>query len=303
MTARFPLICFVILLGLSAFAAEAQTRLPTVGGAGGGPFESLCPVGVLRGAELRTGDDVDAIRPICSLVDPQGGLGRETIVEPWRGGTGGEVRRLICPGRMPAVVGAVIEAEGDNTTIVNQFTLICGRADGSTSPPAAPQTMVEFIGPRVTPSEGLFVNFTIFVPPQTTLCPQGEVAVGIHGRHGIWLDSVGLVCAKPPPPPPPPAPIRQLGQRDQGPDNRTACQIARDVRDGLANRADMSPLVRARLTQRLPAFIDTCIVTYPDAGGATRDPCVEARRGRGQLSQAQYDRLVTRCLNSQAPSR
>jgi hypothetical protein len=302
MSARLVRVACVVLIGLWACDAEAQTRLPSLGGPGGGPFESLCPAGVLRGVELRVADDVDAIKPICGLVDPQGGLGPVTVIEPWRGGTGGIVRRLICPGRMPAVVGAVIEAEGDNTIIVNQFTLICGRADGSTSPPAPPLTMVEFIGPRIQPSGGLVANFTVFVPPETTLCAQGDVAVGIHGRHGIWLDRVGLVCVRPSPPSPPP-PIRRLGRREAGPDTRTACQIARDARDSLANSSTMSPVVRAALTQRLPGFVDTCIVTYPDAGGATRDPCVEARRGRGQLPQAQYERLVSRCLNGQRPSR
>ncbi len=49
-------------------SAQAQTdvTLPPIGGEGGGPFTGRCPQGqLLTGFDLRTGDDVDAIRPLC----------------------------------------------------------------------------------------------------------------------------------------------------------------------------------------------------------------------------------------------
>jgi hypothetical protein len=40
--------------------------LPALGGTGGGQFQDACAAGrLLGGFELRAGDDVDAIRPIC----------------------------------------------------------------------------------------------------------------------------------------------------------------------------------------------------------------------------------------------
>src|ERR1700687_3103487 len=48
-------------------SAQAQDRIiPPVGGPGGGEFVARCPPGqLLGGVELRVGDDVDAIRPLC----------------------------------------------------------------------------------------------------------------------------------------------------------------------------------------------------------------------------------------------
>ena len=47
-------------------SAQAQDRIPPVGGPGGGEFVARCPPGqLLGGVELRAGDDIDAIRPLC----------------------------------------------------------------------------------------------------------------------------------------------------------------------------------------------------------------------------------------------
>jgi hypothetical protein len=57
----------------------------------------------------------------------------------------------------------------------------------------------------------------------TQRCPEGLVAVGIHGRSGVWLDAVGLICGAPqfsPSPQsgpwsevlPPPVPVKALGR-------------------------------------------------------------------------------------------
>lgn len=49
--------------------SHADVRADPVGGGGGGPFAARCPPGqFLTGVELRTGDDVDTIRPLCVLA-------------------------------------------------------------------------------------------------------------------------------------------------------------------------------------------------------------------------------------------
>ena len=60
-----------VAMQLVAISAQAQTDaiMPPVGGPGGGQFVARCPQGqYLAGLELRAGDDIDAIRPICIIA-------------------------------------------------------------------------------------------------------------------------------------------------------------------------------------------------------------------------------------------
>jgi hypothetical protein len=40
-----------------------------------------------------------------------------------------------------------------------------------------------------------------YVPLQALACAPGQWAVGIHGKAGAYVDSLGLICATPPVPP------------------------------------------------------------------------------------------------------
>ena len=70
----FPLLLPLLLLGLLAAAnaqasGDAVSYLPPIGGSGGGQFKAPCGATEnLMGFELRVGDDVDAIRPVCELL-------------------------------------------------------------------------------------------------------------------------------------------------------------------------------------------------------------------------------------------
>src|SRR5260221_14715432 len=62
------LICVPAAMLFFILSAPAQTDaiLPLLGGRGGGQFVARCPQGqYLTGVELRTGNDVEAIRIIC----------------------------------------------------------------------------------------------------------------------------------------------------------------------------------------------------------------------------------------------
>src|SRR5262245_32212513 len=55
-----------VLFFLLPAQARADVALGAYGGGGGGPFSARCPRGqLLTGFELRAGDQVDAIRPLC----------------------------------------------------------------------------------------------------------------------------------------------------------------------------------------------------------------------------------------------
>lgn len=149
----------------AAFATHADVRADPVGGGGGGAFAARCPYGqFLTGVELRTGDDVDAIRPLCVLaydktktspvwVSSDASASRATFLwwwtgrdafsvtsvfpnpglvvvgdRLWYGGGGGRPRSLVCPIYLPIMLGLRIEAEGESTVIVHKIDVFCGFA-------------------------------------------------------------------------------------------------------------------------------------------------------------------------------
>lgn len=227
------LVMAALLLGLClAGNASAGAYLPAIGGPGGGQFKAPCNAGeLLTGFELRAGDDIDAIRPVCvtatgpreisapplttdsGLVGPPNSTFNPQQLAPgWYGGTGGSIQRLLCPDDMPIVIGVDVGAEGIKTITVNNIHLFCGLAVADQTPSDQPSNV--FDAPKATPSAGplgLSVNY-----PQSTTgserCPADQVAVGMHGRAGVWLDAMGLICDAPHLPPLPPKPPVALGR-------------------------------------------------------------------------------------------
>jgi hypothetical protein len=142
-------------------SVQAQGRLiQPVGGTGGSAFTARCPAGqILGGVELRVGDDVDAIRPLCRTpsshlekvylgptaqpTDPY--LYRDVVTyevseaiatSDWVGAGRGGIRRVECdvPGQgqtagtavaRKVVTGMYVEAEGVDVVVVNNVTLLC----------------------------------------------------------------------------------------------------------------------------------------------------------------------------------
>lgn len=216
-----PALTFALLTLLffdSHDAAAAENYLPTIGGTGGAQFIAPCPGGQnLAGFELRAGDDIDAIHPVCvsaydtRAVDPPlltegSGLvqhyrsaNREVLGEPysellgdwstlpegWHGGIGGGRASVICPGARPIVVGIDVAAEGVNTVTVNNIHLFCAEAVAPRPLEANPSAI--FDAPQASR----------IVSSASQRCPEGQIAVGVHGRSGEWLDAIGLICDAP----------------------------------------------------------------------------------------------------------
>lgn len=203
-------LAIILSIGLGTAPASAQDYLPLVGGEGGGQFDHLCPDNQnLGGVELRVADDVDAIRPICVstyapterstpvLTTGTGLVGPNSLVPGWHGGTGGHIIALLCPAKMPVVLGVDLGAEGQNTFIVNNVHLFCGKAIADYQA-LGDEPAAKFDGPGYTISPkfvGLgFIGGDDHSVRTTERCPSGEVAIGIHGRSGVWLDATGLIC-------------------------------------------------------------------------------------------------------------
>lgn len=196
----------MFLFALSAYAQSDVIFKPT-GGDGGGPFEARCPQGqLLTGVDLLTGDDADAIKPLCVKASGSNEVGPAVPGGIWFGGKGGpKAVRLICPTEEPFVVAMYVDAQGVATVIVNHIGLTCGRVDGTWSG----FDDVDFFGVdhnagrrNTLPSVlgWYFSNAPDRVPSVSDLdrCPAGLLGVGITGRSGVWLDAVGLICGEPP---------------------------------------------------------------------------------------------------------
>ncbi len=274
------IICVVgMALGNTELAA-AQSFLPKLGGPGGGSFEETCPAGSdLAGFMLGTADDVDAIQINCifptstgqaspanssmlgALQQSFGNAGPRSVnilVGKSHGGVRGVPRALLCPAAIPVVLGISIESEGAETVIVNSIALYCGRAIASQPVPSLPNAIFE--GPRYNrsaPWMGIGIGGTPSFPDtQYQNCPSGQVAIGIHGRSGLWVDAIGLICGAPrSPPQPQPSPITSIGRvPSTGPQSppRTGsiCDAARAAR---ARNSPAAPNLEAQCSaQRSP---------------------------------------------------
>ena len=185
---------FFVLLALPA---TAQVQLPALGGPGGGTFVAQCPAGqILRGFDLRTGDDVASLRPVCGVASRPDGVAGEAAVGPFHGDGGGTPVRIACPLAVPAVIGMTVMDEGQDTDIVNAIQLSCGLASDIVQPGRSDPS-ASFAGPIYKNSDPIFFHFSAS-NTNSQACPPGQIAIGAHGRSGVWLDAVGLICGAAP---------------------------------------------------------------------------------------------------------
>ena len=189
-----PLLLPLVLSGLlacAAGAARADTDLPLIGGSGGAAFHGGCPPDQnLGGFELRVGDYIDAIRPVCVIsLGPQA-IKMGPVQPPFFGGPGGEVRRLMCPPHKPIVTGIAVSANGQVVVTVDSITLYCDLAVGTQTPEESATYRSPF---HDTAQGGTMPTYT----SNRQACPKGQAAIGVHGRSGGWLDAIGLMCGMP----------------------------------------------------------------------------------------------------------
>ncbi|MFL6229129.1 MAG: hypothetical protein ACJ741_10150 [Pyrinomonadaceae bacterium] len=283
---------------------HAQTAiLPPVGGSGGSQFVARCAGSeLLTGFELRAGDDVDAIRPLCVaafgphetspvqltngsglIVTGKNAVGADIVKLEggWYGGTGGGLNNVICPKDTPIVTGMYVRAEGVHTITVNNIHLFCGVAASTQQPSEFPSAV--FDAPLAESSVGLFTQDVVRETQATQYCPAGLVAVGINGRSGVWLDATGLICGEPKLTPKPVVLGRVQSTTPEGPP-MSICQRARDAR---ARNSPAAPSLEAqcRAASKKPAVVLGRVQeTQTDA--APRPICEVARDARARNSPA-----------------
>src|SRR5262245_33855337 len=155
-TGTLTTVAAVALL-LLALPAKAQTDevLPPIGGGGGSQFVARCKAGrILNGFELRVGDDVDAIRPLCATGTGPSSVGPlEPYPSKFGGEGGGGDRQLRCPTDAPAILGIDVGYEG-KTVVVNHIHLFCGQISATPQRTALPSAVYD--GPAYEHDPGLF---------------------------------------------------------------------------------------------------------------------------------------------------
>jgi hypothetical protein len=174
--------CFATPLTLPAFAFDPQrVDVPAIGGPGGGPFRAGCEPGdYLVGLKVRHGSWIDAVEGICDRWDWDRMSAFWVRDTPRFGGGGGGDGIVRCNSGS-AIFGWRIQ-QADN-------------ADHS----------VGFIAPicrtlRVPYQETFFGagNDSVGKPASGQVhnmsCPPQRAAVGLHGRSGVFVDQLGLVC-------------------------------------------------------------------------------------------------------------
>ena len=312
------LLCTSTVLLFFVVSAHAQTAiLSPIGGRGGSQFIARCTGNnLLTGFELRAGDDIDAIRPLCvAAYGPRDttaapltkGSGLVTITKSplgekfdsvklesgWYGGTGGGLANVICPVDTPIVIAMYVRAEGVKTVTVNNIHLFCGLAAATQEPSEFPSAV--FDAPRAESKSGLFADDPVVEGDGTQHCPAGLVGLGINGRSGVWVDAVGLICGEPKLSPKPPGPVvlgRVQSTTPKGPP-MSICDRARDARARNSPAAASLEAQCRALRDKPPVALGRVQSTTPK--GPPMSVCDRAEDARSRNSPATPS-LDAQCL-------
>ena len=269
----------IVLLGLALLAGvggevRADTYLPAFGGNGGGQYISPCPPGQnLTGFQMRVGDDIDAIRPACAISLGPNVINGQPVNINWAGGPGGSIRWLLCPASTPIVIGIDVQGEGVRTYTVNNIHLFCGLAVATAqASPSLPSAI--FDAPQIPRNPGV-------VGYQREDCPPGQVAIGVHGRSGEWLDSVGLICGPARVTPVPASnPVQPLGNK--GPVKALGRVAPPPIDSAPKPVCESARMAREKNSPAWPGLQRQCGATLAPLGEAiaNQDPLSAALRSR-----------------------
>jgi hypothetical protein len=138
------------------------------------------------GLNSRHGDWIDALSPICAIwVRANRTLG-EIDEQPGTGGAGGGGGWMRCHGPRGVVVGLwVWPVNRDNRRLVGRIVLECGDYE-------RPQVRANKL-----PGGADGIGQSVERERVGLRCLAGEIAVGLYGRSGAYIDRVGLLCQRP----------------------------------------------------------------------------------------------------------
>lgn len=206
-----PLYLLFLLFGIALVVPQLglATDLPYTGGRGGTYFSRPCPSGsYLVGLAGRTGQWVDQIAPVCApWLRGSQTFGAQSV-GPTAGTSGGgkvvNVGDATCRRESAnrfAVSSLVIQLLRSSNRLVQYVGALCTSLTPSASlesPPFFEFGLRPAVEPRDEPLHGPIDTGDLETSRRQS-CPAGEVAVGIHGRAGQFVDAIGLLCGPIPP--------------------------------------------------------------------------------------------------------
>ena len=161
------------------------------GGAGGGGFITFCPPGqYLVGFDARAGAWVDNLGGLCATYDVQSGALDGVTPLSRQGGSGGaHVDPVKCSSRTQAIA-----------RIQFFMTIGTGGGEGFVELPLAELPEGSAAGAKIGRRKSRLTRKA--VPPTkpmatvATTCRlvRGQLAIGIQGRSGQFVDALGLIC-------------------------------------------------------------------------------------------------------------
>ncbi|MBU6372959.1 MAG: hypothetical protein KJS97_09545 [Alphaproteobacteria bacterium] len=194
------IFALVMTLSTSPTAAAAEYQSPVVGGPGGRAFSLRCAPGdYLVGLAGRHGAWVDAVAPLCANWDAKARTFLPPGVGPMQGGGGGAPAQIACGPRALVVSLLVDGARNDDKTVAFVSITCADPLTGKKERTATALTMLGASPYDVPDSGGVGTQTTVdYDWRRMPHCAEGDVAVGIFGASGKYLDRIGLICAPAP---------------------------------------------------------------------------------------------------------
>lgn len=188
MRVRAVLGALAIVIGYTAPAALAEPRpTTTIGGGGGSPFSSYCgPTAYMTRVDARAGAWIDGVYAICGVLGADNLSFVSNLYPSYVGGGGGAAPdyKLNCPDPHQVVTQLEVEVvHVGGATYVSNLWVDCMRIGNPADRPGSWSARNTPNAPDATYERRGFVR-----------CPEGQWAVGLQGRAGIYIDSIGLLC-------------------------------------------------------------------------------------------------------------
>lgn len=182
------LVCALAAWFGGAASAQAQdvVFLPALGGTGGYQFQDRCnDGGFLVGIRVYAGEWIDNIQMICARRDPATGKMIDPQPEGVWGGANGVTNQGNSEFNFPCTAADIVfgmdVAETRDHPFIGHISMTCMNSTRLMKPDiGAKRFSVSGSGP--------------LKDDVSMSCPEGFAAVGIHGRIGIYVDAIGLIC-------------------------------------------------------------------------------------------------------------
>ena len=182
---------FAILATLLSAGTASATVIPSKGGPGGNFFAAVCPAGqYVVGFAAQAGAWIDGVAPLCATYLPGPGTFAKGQSAGFHGTHGGSPQTQLCSSGGAVtrlLLGVLFEKGGVFTstqvTYIDYIGFECANIFGQ-----GKESHCVATGDPCVELDNIVA------------CPSGELATGINGRTGAYLDAIGLICGPAPRP-------------------------------------------------------------------------------------------------------